>query len=268
MEIDPGQINQVLNNLAINAVQAMPEGGTLTVTTANVTVDNKHPRGPLNRGQYVKVALTDKGTGIPPEALDKIFDPYFTTKETGSGLGLFSVYSIINKHNGWITVDSEVNKGTTFTFYLPAAEEAVIPPYSKESEAMRKIISGTGRILIMDDDELIRKALGRLLDDLGFETAYAPDGAAALELFKQAHSTGKPFRAAILDFSIPGGMGGVETLARIREIDPEAKAIITSGYANAPIMAHYEDYGFQGRLAKPFTAVELSEVLKEVLGEK
>ncbi|MQY73405.1 MAG: PAS domain S-box protein, partial [Dehalococcoidia bacterium] len=128
VEIDPGQINQVLNNLAINAVQAMPEGGTLTVTTANVTVDNKHPRGPLSLGQYVKVVLTDKGTGIPPEALDKIFDPYFTTKEAGSGLGLFSVYSIINKHNGWITVDSEVNQGTTFTFYLPAVTEAVIPP--------------------------------------------------------------------------------------------------------------------------------------------
>jgi len=268
VEIDPGQINQVLNNLAINAVQAMPEGGTLTVTTANVTVDDKHPRGPLNRGQYVKVALTDKGTGIPPEALDKIFDPYFTTKEAGSGLGLFSVYSIINKHNGWITVDSEVNQGTTFTFYLPAMAEAVIPSYLKESEAMSKTISGTGRILIMDDDDLIRKALVRLLDDLGFEIVSAPDGSAALKLFKQAHSAGKPFRAAILDFSIPGGMGGVETLEHIREIDPEVKAIVTSGYANAPIIAHYEDYGFKGKLAKPFTAAELFKVLKEVLGEK
>ncbi|MQY62974.1 MAG: response regulator [Calditrichaeota bacterium] len=133
---------------------------------------------------------------------------------------------------------------------------------------MRKTISGTGRILVMDDDDLIRKALVRLLDDLGFEIVSAADGSAALKLFKQAHSAGKPFRAAILDFSIPGGMGGVETLERIREVDPQVKAIVTSGYANAPIIAHYEDYGFQGRLAKPFTAAELSKVLGEVLEEK
>ncbi|UCH63434.1 MAG: PAS domain S-box protein [Fidelibacterota bacterium] len=266
VEIDPGQINQVLNNLAINAVQAMPRGGTLTVIAANVTVDAEHPTGPLKPGQYVRVVLKDKGIGIPPESLDKIFDPYFTTKEAGSGLGLFSVYSIIKKHNGWITVDSKLNKGTSFTFYLPAVPDTVIPPYSDEGDTMSKKISGTGRILVMDDDELIRKALARLLDDLGFEIVSACGGSTALKLFKEAHSTGKPFKGAILDFSIPGGMGGVETLKSIREIDPEIKAIVTSGYANAPIIAHCEDYGFQGRLAKPFTAAELFKVLEEVFG--
>ena len=261
MAIDSGQINQVVNNLVINAVQAMAGGGTMTVTTANVVVDDEHPREYMGIGPYVEVAIQDEGHGIPPEIQDKIFDPYFTTREKGTGLGLFSAYSIISKHGGWITLESEVGKGTTITFYLPADLDAVIPPCSGRS----KVVLVTGRILVMDDDELIRKALRRLLESLGFRVETAADGTKAVELFKAAKSVGKPFGAVILDLTVPGGMGGVKVLQHVREIDPDIGAIVSSGYTNAPIMAHHEDHGFQGRLAKPFTAAELSEVLEQVL---
>lgn len=174
---------------------------------------------------------------------------------------MFSVYSIIERHGGWITVDSKVKKGSTFTFYLRAVADAVIPSYSERT----KIVKGTGHILVMDDDESIRKALQRLLEEFGYQVESAAEGKTAVKLFRKALTAGKPFKAAILDLTIPGGMGGVETLERLRKIDPEIRSIVTSGHANAPVIAQYKEYGFRGRLAKPFQVEELSIVLNEVI---
>ncbi len=264
VDIDAGQISQVIYNLAINSVHAMPEGGNLLVTTANITVDDGKPIGPFTRGQYVVVSVRDEGKGIPPGIQKQIFDPYFTTKETGTGLGLFSVYNIIDKHDGWITVKSKVNKGTTFTFYLPAAVGAVIQPYLRDLQ----LILGEGRILVIQDDELNRNALRQLLEDLGFEVSSATDGTEALELLKEAQSVGKQFRAAVIDFIISGEMSGADSLQHIRQIDPKIKAIIMSGHTNMPVMTNYRDYGFQGRLVKPFAASELSAALNNIFAEE
>ncbi len=262
VEVDAGQISQVLHNLVLNAKQAMPDGGMIKVSAENLEVKERL-KNLLDPGDYVRVTLADQGRGIREEDLSKIFDPYFTTREGGSGLGLATSYSIIRKHDGAIDVTSRVGEGTTFYLYLPAIREEVMP----ERTASKAPIEGEGRILVVDDDSMIRKVAGDILKHLGYHVEFAVEGGEALTLYRHARETGEPFQAVIMDLTIPGGMGGKETLEKLLEIDPEVRAVVSSGYSSDPIMAHYRDYGFRGVVAKPYRITEMSEVLHQVIHE-
>jgi PAS domain S-box-containing protein len=258
---DKGQIGQIVQNLVINAAQAMPTGGIIRISAVNETV----PAGtllPLAPGDYVHIGVTDMGQGIEAENLANIFDPYFTTKKQGSGLGLATVYSIVKKHKGHISVDSEINKGTTFQIWLPALHVRVEEP--PENRA-RSVQSFTGRVLLMDDEEAIRKMAGQLLRRMGLEVEMACDGAEAVEKFKAAHAAGKDFAAVVMDLTVPGGMGGCEALVEMRRIAPEVRAIVSSGYSSDAVMANYQAYGFRGMVAKPYAIDDFVKVLQEVL---
>lgn len=260
---DEGQINQVINNIVINAVQAMPGGGVISVSCNNVLIGAKDTI-PIEKGQYVKITLQDRGTGISEEHLARIFDPYFTTKEGGKGLGLATCYSIIKRHGGHITVDSQLGVGTAFHIYLPASPDAVLVEKAEEE----KPFIGSGRILVMDDEEIVRMVAKEMLLTLGHEAAVARDGAEAIELYRNAKSSGQPFDAVIMDLTIPGGMGGKEAIGRLKEIDPEVKGIVSSGYSNDPVIANHQKYGFVGFVIKPYTVKDLSEALHKALQVK
>ena len=259
-EVDRGQMNQVFSNLFINAVQAMPLGGVIQVRAGNqvITADSGLALPP---GKYVTVTVADQGEGISPENLEKIFDPYFTTKQKGSGLGLATVYAIVSQHGGTITVDSRLGQGTTFRLWLPAAEGGLHTGKAVETQPF----SGHGRILVMDDDILVREVVGKMLRKLGYEPVFAQEGEEALAMYAQGQNAGDPFAAVILDLTIPGGMGGMEAIRHLLAQDPEARALVSSGYADHPIMASYQDYGFQGVIAKPYKISGLSEVLQKVI---
>lgn len=259
-EADPGQLSQVFQNLIINAVQAMPAGGTIKISGENLVVgaENEWSLGP---GRYVKVSIEDAGLGIPPEHLPRIFDPYFTTKQVGSGLGLATSYSIIKNHHGHITVTSELGKGAIFSVFLSASEQQIIPA-PKEEEM---VFAGRGKILVMDDEELVRQLLKDMLTHLGYEANIAGSGNEALELFIRARDSGQPFAGVILDLTVPGGMGGQETMEELLKLDSRVKGIVSSGYSEAPVMANFKEFGFTGVIAKPYKIAELSKVLKEVL---
>ncbi len=260
VEVDGGQINQVIYNLVINAQHAMPNGGTIEVSAVNDVVTSKDGL-PLGSGRYVKIAVRDYGVGIPKKILAKIFDPYFTTKNRGSGLGLATSFSIVKNHGGLITVDSEEGAGTTFHVFLPTRQETRMP----EQERDGKLVVGRGRILLMDDEPFIRDLAGEMLSLLGYEAVLAKDGAEAIDLYNTAIGSAVPFDAVIMDLTVPGGMGGGETIQRLREMDPGVKAIVSSGYSNDPIMADYKKYGFLGVVAKPYSINELSETLTRVI---
>ena len=265
VDIDAGQINQVINNLIINAQHAMPEGGTIHVKAENIFSSEKIAKQGLvmNKGEYVRIAIQDSGVGIAPESLGKIFDPYFTTKEQGSGLGLATSHSIIKKHGGYITVESLLGKGTTFYIYLPAS-----PRIDEPRQLDGQLTShGKGKILIMDDEDMIREITGELLQNLGYQVEFAKNGSEAIDIYREAQDLGKPFDAVILDLTVPGGMGGKETIKGLLEIDPKVKAIVSSGYSNDPIMAEYKKYGFHGVIIKPYRLTELSQTLQNVLNE-
>ncbi len=261
MEIDEGQITQVINNVTINAVQAMPLGGFLEITFENVVLSAESKYNP---GCYVKLSVKDSGCGIPADIMDKIFDPFFTTKEVGNGLGLSTSYSIIKRHNGYIEAESMAGMGATFYIYLPAlAGEAVVPEVSPEVAAM-----GEYKILFMDDDEVIRQVIGDMLAYYGYRITIAKDGDETIDLYRQAISAGERYDVIIMDLTVPGGMGGLETMELLKGIDPRVKAIISSGYANDPVMSDYREYGFCGYVAKPYKIDELIEVLNTVLHQK
>ncbi|AFM27468.1 hybrid sensor histidine kinase/response regulator [Desulfomonile tiedjei] len=260
VEVDEGQINQVVNNIVINAVQAMPDGGTMQVRAMNTVVSDGQGL-PLKSGKYVKISIVDEGTGIPEEHIDKIFDPYFTTKKRGSGLGLATCYSVIKKHDGYINVKSEVGAGTTFDLYLPVSGRVS----ETNSEDEKSVKNTKGKILIMDDEELIRDLAIQILMVAGYEVVPAKDGTEAIAIFENALRSGQPFAAVIMDLTIPGGMGGKETIRRLLRIDPQVKAIVSSGYSNDPVMAEFAFYGFKGVLEKPYNAEELSKALNAVL---
>jgi PAS domain S-box-containing protein len=259
-ELDPGQISQVIQNLVINAVQAMPQGGVVHIKAGNVTLKEDNPLS-LTPGRYIKITLQDHGVGIWPDHLSKIFDPFFTTKQKGSGLGLATVYSIIKNHDGHITVESAIGKGTTFSIYLPAATKKYVPKREREPELLR----GKGKILVMDDEEMIRNNVGSMLKHLGYDAEFAKDGAKALELYAKAKESDHPFDAIIMDLTVPGGMGGRETIQRLLQLDPQAKAIVFSGYADDPIMSNFKEFGFFGFIKKPYTIQDVSEALHKAL---
>ncbi len=259
VEVDEGQISQAINNIVINANEAMPAGGTLNIRVRN-TVINKV--GTLPRGNYIQIDIEDKGTGISKKDLPKIFEPYFTTKQKGSGLGLATAYSIINNHGGYITVDTAHDAGTTFHIYLPASDE---PATEKKKPAPEKIIHHGGRILVMDDEEVIRKMLYTMLNLAGYEVEVTCDGAEALHKYAQAQESGQPFDIVIMDLTIPGGMGGKEAVKKMLEIDPDAKVIVSSGYATDPIMSEYKKYGFSAVITKPYSVNQLEETIHSLL---
>ncbi len=260
VRVDLGQFSQVIHNLVINAVQAMPQGGTIRLHAHNATLEALSGL-PLKAGRYVKIAVQDEGLGIPREHLAKVFDPYFTTKHQGSGLGLTMTYTTIHAHDGHIAVGSEMGKGTTFRIYMPASHEELVESEDRASRLKR----GEGNILVMDDDETIRNVTEKILMELGYEVRCAADGAETIALYQDAARSGRPFDAVIMDLTIPGGMGGKETIRQLLNIDPQVTAIVSSGYSNDPIMSDFEKYGFRGVATKPYRIEKLSWVLHDVL---
>jgi len=260
VEVDEGQMSQVIQNLIINADHAMPDGGVIQIAAENISVDSWHGL-PIKSGQYVKVSVQDQGTGIQPEHLSKIFDPYYTTKQKGNGLGLATTYSIIKRHEGHITVQSEPGIGTTFVFYLPAVEKGETEIVVEESRIMR----GSGRLLVLEDEEDIRDILETMLAHLGYEVDFATDGAVAVELYRQAQEAGKPFTATILDLTIPGGVGGREAIHHLKDLDPNVVALVSSGYSNDQVIATPEQFGFKGMVAKPYNLSDLGKALDKAL---
>jgi len=286
-DIDIGQISQVINNLVINAKQAMTDGGIIKVTASNVTIGSRAKQDtyplsvttrtkdgvpmkenlPLKEGEYIKISIGDQGTGIPDEILNKIFDLYFTTKEQGSGLGLSTTYSIIKRHDGYIAVQSQVGVGTTFFIYLPASREkgvAVSPAPNAAAWHHRC----KGKVLVMDDEEFIRDTAGQMLRFMGYEVELAKNGAEMIELYEKAKESGHPFDAVIMDLTVQGGMGGEEAISKLRKVDPEVKAIVSSGYSTDAIMADFERAGFDGVIVKPYEVEELGEALHKVIEGK
>ncbi len=260
VDIDESQIGQVLNNLLINADHAMPYGGVVSVKAENVRVGREESAS-LRPGDYIKVMVSDSGQGIPEEYLPRIFDPYFTTKAKGSGLGLATSYSIVKQHDGDVSVESELGKGTTFTFYLPAVPGKKIPPPEAPTP---KAGRGKGRVLVIDDEEILLAIISRMLESLGYGSRTAQDGARGVALYRKAMEKGEPFNAVITDLTIPGGMGGLEVAKNLREIDPSAKIIIASGYSNDPVMAQFKEHGFKGFVKKPFRIDELAKALDDL----
>ncbi len=265
-EVDRGQLSQAIHNLVLNALQAMPHGGTVTIESANVTIGAAWNEGsrPLEPGRYVRVAIADEGGGIEPEHLDRLFDPWFTTKEEGSGLGLAVAHSVVVRHGGAITVDSVAGEGSTFRIYLPGVDPEEEPALVS-TRAVLPVAPGR-RVLVMDDESLVREVVGEMLSLLGHEVAYAIDGSEALASYEEARIHGRPYHAVIMDLTIPGGMGGREAMRRLQELDPSAVVIASSGYANDGTLASFAEEGFRAVLPKPYQVRDLARVLGEVLG--
>jgi two-component system cell cycle sensor histidine kinase/response regulator CckA len=256
-EVDPTQIEQVINALMINAREAMSSGGTVDISARNVQLDDK-PGALLPGGRYIKVAIADHGGGIPADIATKIFDPYFTTKPVSSGLGLSISFSIVKKHGGMLHLEQSSASGAVFSFYLPAAraEPAIVKNVGSG------LTTGLHRVLVMDDEEGIRELTSQLLNTLGYEVTAVTDGVEAINTYERAMRRGENFQAVILDATIRGGMGGLATISRLRNIDPSVVAIICSGYSDEAALAEFLQYGFRGALPKPFTRRDLADVLQ------
>ncbi|MCC7154529.1 MAG: response regulator [Bryobacterales bacterium] len=264
-EVDSAQIGQVLHNILLNSKQAMPEGGIIEVRAENAVVKTDKDAG---SGSYVRISIQDYGCGIAEDILPRIFDPYFTTKVGWSGLGLATAYAIVSKHGGHIGVNSKEGGGTTFVVDLPASPEsrsqAVLTARAGEARVAQPR-AGAGRLLVMDDEEQLRILLERVLTTLGYEVETAADGAEAVSLYEAAKAAGRSFDAVLLDVTVAGGMGGIEAAEQIKQCDPSARLIVSSGYSDSPVMSQYQHYGFDAVLPKPWKAVELREVFRRVL---
>ncbi|HQJ94501.1 MAG TPA: PAS domain S-box protein [Syntrophorhabdaceae bacterium] len=264
-DVDEGMIGQAINNLIINAVQAMPDGGSIDVAVDNIILENKTTiEGlQLEKGSYVKITIKDHGIGISNEHIAKIFDPYFTTKEKRTGLGLATTFSIIQKHGGHITVNSELGIGTIFNIYLVAS-----PEHITINRKTNKPVYGQGKILIMDDDEDILNIAGEMLSTLGYEVEYAKNGVEAIDKYKKMLEQNNPFDLVIMDLTIPGGMGGKDAIKGLLALDRHVKAIVSSGYSDDPIMGNHTEYGFVGVALKPYKLNELSEIVQKAIKQK
>ncbi|MBV1883121.1 MAG: response regulator [Pseudomonadales bacterium] len=260
-ECDKGQIGQVVQNIVLNARQGMPEGGTIHVLCENyVKQANVQSENPLAAGNYIRIRIADEGVGIHADLIEKIFDPYFTTKQEGSGLGMAITHSIITKHQGYIKCESTPGEGATFTFYLPATSKSAED--NNQADVTHK---GSGKILVMDDEEPVREVTQSILEYMGYEVLLAKDGEEAIEIYRQCMLESNPVNAVIMDMTIPGGMGGKETMQALLDIDPQVKGVVSSGYSNDPVLANYSDYGFAGFLLKPYMKADLAAALSNAL---
>lgn len=260
VEVDKSQITQVMNNFIINAIQAMPHGGKINISVKNYVVD-EDTKIPLNAGNYIRIDIADHGEGIAEDDLVKIFNPYYTTKKTGSGLGLTIAHSIISRHGGLITVNTQLGQGTTFTIYLPAVKKKLIENAKRTNLA----IEGKGKILVMDDHEDVRNVAKDMLLKLGYEVECSVEGRQTIALYEEALNSGNPFIAVIIDLTIQDGMGGVETMQKLSEIDPGIKAVMSTGYYDDAVVSNFSQYGFKGILAKPYDIESMSRILHELL---
>ncbi len=258
-QLDPCQVSQVVHNLVINADQSMPCGGTIRITMENVEI-GAGDGVPVAAGPYVRVSVEDGGEGIPPEVAHRVFDPYFTTKRTGSGLGLTTAFSIVRRHGGHIAFDSSPGEGTAFHVYLPATGRAP----ALRAQSAEHLEGGAGRILVMDDEEMVRDAATAMLEFLGYEVETSADGEGALAKYERELSRGRPFDAVILDLTVPGGMGGQETARRLLALHPTARMIASSGYSNDPVMADYRSHGFGAVAPKPYRVNTLAGILSDL----
>ena len=264
IDADKGQISQVIQNIVINANQAMPQGGVITLSAENINIENDNSFH-LKGGRYVNLTITDDGPGISGENLERIFDPYFTTKEKGSGLGLATCNSIIHKHGGKIIANSEEGKGTAFSIYLPSTNKKVKVPKNINESNLNKT---KRKILLMDDEESVLSLVMNVITLIGHEVEIARNGHEAITLYQQSVEKGDPFDVVILDLTVPGSMGGKETILRLIEIDPSVRAIVASGYSNDKVLSNYDKYGFKAAIQKPFNIKELSEVIERVIVER
>jgi two-component system cell cycle sensor histidine kinase/response regulator CckA len=261
VDIDPVQIGQVIGNIVINAVQAMPDGGEITVTAENINL-SEPSTVPLKAGPYVRFVVKDTGMGIAPDILEKIFDPYFTTKANGNGIGLAAAYSIIKNHDGYITVESEPGRGASFTTYLPASSGRVVATAPSRPAEVTK---ASGRILILDDEEIVRVFGNRVLKRLGYTVETFTESDKAMDRYRQTWGTPEAFDIVILDITIPGYAGGKEVLTALKKINPGIKAVVSSGYSADPVIARFKEYGFSAALPKPYGIEEASEVINNLL---
>lgn len=258
---DTGQITQVIQNIVLNADQAMKDGGKIEVSACNITADDTDLPQSLVPMDYVAIKVRDSGVGIPERNHDKVFDPYFSTKEDGSGLGLATSYSIMKKHGGTITLSSRPDFGSTFTIYLPSARAEAVEQVAADAARGPQ----TARVLVMDDEEIIRDVTGHMLERLDFEVTFAAHGEETLALYREAIESGRPFDMVIMDLTIRGGMGGLETLNNLLEIDPDVIAVVSSGYSEDSVVAEYHKHGFRAFLKKPYNFEELKSVLYSLL---
>ena len=258
-DYDKNQIGQVIDNIVINAHHAMPSGGNIDVAAMNVIVPENNTRPGLLPGRYVRISISDTGTGIPEKYLPRIFDPFFTTKQKGSGLGLATSYSIVKRHGGIIEVESELGRGSRFHAFIPAASG----PFNSQQPTPEKLYKSSGMILIMDDEEMISEMLTAMLETMGFTTSTTSDGQEAVETFKTLTDQNLPVRAVILDLTVPGAMGGKETVREIRKINSAVPVFVASGYSEDAAIANPEDFGFTAALEKPFSILDLSRMLEK-----
>lgn len=267
VHVDTTQMNQVVHNLVINAMQAMPDGGVLTIRGTNLIFGSTTQiKGiTIPPGFYIKLTFSDEGVGMTPEQLNNIFDPYFTTKDTGTGLGLTTVYTIIQRHDGAIIVDSTPGEGTTFEIYIPASSQGQDTDETASDDDQTLVLNGEGKILIMDDEPVVRDLAAKSMTQYGFEVVTTDNGADAIELYRQSVESGQPFQVVLMDLTIQGGMGGGEAISHLKEINPDVKAIVSSGYHNVTIMANYKDYGFCDVVSKPYRVQDLFETIQHVL---
>jgi PAS domain S-box-containing protein len=262
VEVDEAQFEQAVNNIVINAQQAMPQGGVIEVRCTNVWASPPHADPPVQDKPFVRIAVRDHGSGIAPEDLSRIFDPYFTTKPSGTGLGLAVAHSVIKGHGGFISVESVHGAGANFSIFVPRAVNTTVQPPASAATPMPR---GRGRILVMDDERIISDVTSAMLRALGYETEAVADGRQALERYRVAQQASQPFAAVIMDLTIPGGMGGVEAVSRLREFDPDARVLVVSGYADSGVLSDYEQHGFDALLPKPFSLRDLAVALSSLL---
>jgi signal transduction histidine kinase/ActR/RegA family two-component response regulator len=267
IDCDAGQIQQVFNNLIINAKEAMPDGGQIVISATNFNVTHDADL-PLKEGKYVKIVIKDSGEGIAQENLQKIFDPFYSTKvrvdRKSMGLGLTTSYSIIRRHNGYINVLSQIGVGSTFEIFLPASEKLFIDTDDNKAP----IVSGHGKILLMDDDKQIRTVAKKLLTRLGYNIEVVESGELVIERYLASKKNNQFYDVIILDLTVRGGLGGLETLKKLKQLDPEIKVIVTSGYSNDPVLSNFQNYGFIGKIEKPFVIETMSRVISEIINQQ